>query len=244
MVDIHSHILPCLDDGSSSVEESLELLRLMKKQGINKVFATPHFYPQIHNFEEFSTLVFESLNNLNDNIKFNSLPEIYLGSELLYFSGMGNSDSLSEFCFEGSSYLLLELNPNHIDNTLIDDLKKIIHDKHLNPILAHIERYFDCKNINKVLKFVKKENIPLQINAASVLEKQLYKDIKKLIKKDMITYIATDSHSLKERPPLMDKALAVLEADFGKTYIEKLQQNSNDLFNKIISETRFYAQNF
>ncbi len=244
MVDIHSHILPCLDDGSSSVEESLELLRLMKKQGIDKVFATPHFYPQIHNFEEFSTSVFESLNILNDNIKFNSLPEIYLGSELLYFAGMGDSDSLSEFCFEGSSYLLLELCSNHLDNLLIEDLKKMIHDKKLKPILAHIERYFDCKNINKLLKFVKKENIALQINAASVLENQLYKNIKKLIKKDMITYIATDSHSVGERPPLMDEALAVLENDFGKDYVKKLEQNSEDLFNKIISETEFYAKNF
>ncbi len=243
MVDIHSHILPCLDDGSRSVEESLELLRLMKKQGIDKVFATPHFYPQIHNFEEFTASVFESLNVLNDNIKFNSLPEIYLGSELLHFSGMGDSDSLTEFCFEGSSYLLLEINPNHLDKLLIEDLKKIIHERKLNPILAHIERYFDCKNINKLLRFVKKENIPLQINAASVLENSLYKKIKKLIKEDMVTYIATDSHSVDERPPLMDKALAVLEDDFGKDYVKKLEKNSDDLFNKIISETQIYAQN-
>lgn len=241
MVDIHSHILPRLDDGSSSVEESLELLQLMKKQGIDKVFATPHFYPHIHNNEEFATLVFKALNILNDNIKSNSLPEIYLGAEFLYFHGMGDSDSLNEFCFECSSYFLLELNQNCIDKTLIEDLKKIIHDRKLNPILAHIERYFHCKNFGKLLKFVKKENIPLQINASSVLESNLYKNIKKLIKKDLVTYIATDSHSVVGRPPLMKEALAVLEKDFGKEYVKKLIKNSDELFNKIISETQIYA---
>lgn len=244
MVDIHSHILPNLDDGSESVSESLELLRLMKKQGIEKVFATPHFYPQIHNFEDFSKSIFKSLNTLNDNIRFNSLPEIYLGCELLYFRGIGDCDSIFDFCFEGSSYLLLELSASAIDKHLFDDLKKLLKNSKIHPIIAHIERYVGAKNYNKLIKFVKKENIPLQINAASILDEHLYKEIKKLISKDMVTYIATDSHSVKERPPLMDKALDVLEKDYGKDYIKKLEQNSDDLFNKIISETNFYAQNF
>ena len=243
MIDIHSHILPCLDDGSESVEESLELLRLMKKQGIEKVFATPHFYPEIDNSEDFFKAVFDSLNTLNDNIKFNSLPEIYLGCEMFYYRGIGDCDSLKDFCFEGSSYLLLELSSNCIDKNLFEDLHKIIHNKKIIPIIAHIERYFYSKNFKKLLKIIKKENIPVQINASSVLHQDLYTDIKKLIKNDLITFIATDSHSVKERPPQMADAIDILEKDFGKDYTEKLTENSKKLFDKIISETDFYVAN-
>ena len=53
MIDIHSHILPCVDDGSESIEESLQLLQIMKEQGITAVIATPHFYPHEDNLDDF-----------------------------------------------------------------------------------------------------------------------------------------------------------------------------------------------
>ena len=64
MVDIHTHILPALDDGSESIEESLQLLEELKSQGITDVIATPHFYPQYDNSTAFKTMLNESYNSL------------------------------------------------------------------------------------------------------------------------------------------------------------------------------------
>ncbi len=236
MVDIHTHILPALDDGAENVEESLQLLEQLKKQGITDVFATPHFYPQIHNTSDFKSLLKMSYNSLTDKIEDDFLPSIHLGCELLYYEGIGHSDSLSQFCLSGSNYLLLELTNDVICKKLFEDLKLLL-ENDIVPIIAHIERYWGAKNYRKLLKFIKEEKILTQINASSVLEKNGYKFVKRLIKKDIVTFIASDTHSLEERPPQMSEALEVLLSDFGKEYTENLVNNSSMLLSDIMGET-------
>lgn len=232
MVDIHSHILPCLDDGSESTEESIILLEEMKKQGITDVFATPHFYPQNDNTYDFKKAYNLSYSNLQNAIKDKDLPKIHLGCELLYYEDIGFSDSLSQFCLLKSNYLLLELTEDVINKKLFEDLKLLIQNN-IIPIIAHIERYAFAKNYRKLLKFVKKEKILTQINACSVLEKDSYKFVKKLIKKDIVTFLASDTHSSEERPPQIAEALEIINNDFGNEYSEKLKSNSITLLKEI-----------
>jgi len=244
MVDIHTHILPNLDDGSQSIKESLELLQMMSDQGITKIFATPHFYPEFDNLYDFNKAVTKALNSLNTTVsRYNNLPEIYIGCEMLYYPGIGDCDTLTTFCYELSSVLLLELNPKSIDTHLFEDILKIKNIQKITPIIAHVERYANDKNFSKLIRFIKKENIPTQINANSVLENDTYKIIKKLIKKNVITYIASDTHSLDKRPPKIKEALAVIEKDFGKEYTDTIIKNSQNLFQKIVLETDFNDKN-
>lgn len=240
MVDIHTHILPQLDDGSESIEESLELLKELKNQGVTDVIATPHFYPQTDNSRAFKSLLNESYNSLKPLIKENDLPRVHLGCELLYYQNIGHSDSISQFCLLDSKYLLLELTDDIIGDKLFEDLF-LLKRKKFNLIIAHLERYSYAKNFRKLLKFIKEENILAQINASSVLEKRSYKVIKKLIKKDIATFIATDTHSLEYRPPEMSKALEVLTNDFGEEYTNKLINNSINLL-KNLTENEPYAK--
>lgn len=236
MIDIHTHILPSLDDGAETLEESLQLLRMLKEQGVTDVFATPHFYPMTDNVYSFKNLVKEAYNLLTDSTKNQDLPRVHLGCELLYFENMGFSDSLSQFCYKGSKYLLLELSDYIIGNRLFDDLY-LLQNQGIIPIIAHIERYSYAKNYRRLLNFIKKEKILTQINASSVLDVKEYKVIKKLIKKGIVTFIATDTHSVEERPPLMREALKILSEDFGEEYTENLVNNNLVLFKEITGET-------
>ncbi len=236
MIDIHTHVLPSLDDGAENLEESIELLRMLKEQGVTDVFATPHFYPLTDNAYSFKILVQQAYNLLNDSTNSKDLPCVHLGCELLYFENMGNSDSLSQFCLKGSKYLLLELSDGIIGNGLFNDLR-LMQNQEIIPIIAHIERYFYAKNYRKLLSFIKKEKILTQVNASSVLDDKEYRIIKKLIKKNLVTFIATDTHSVTERPPEMSAALEKLNLDFGKEYTEKLVNNGMILLQDIAGET-------
>ncbi|MBE6749621.1 MAG: hypothetical protein E7560_00460 [Ruminococcaceae bacterium] len=231
--DIHTHILPFIDDGASSVKESVALLENLKEQGITDVILTPHFYPQIDNFEEFREDIKETYSELLKAYN-EDLPNVYLGCELFYFSGMGNSELLGEFCLNNSALLLLELTDEVIDKKLFEDLGKIKENFGITPIIAHIERYHKAKNYKKLLKFVEENKLPIQINATSVLLPAFKRVIKKLLSVNTVCVIASDSHSVETRPPFIKKALLKLGEDYGENVVSRLRNNAEYLYKEIV----------
>ena len=94
-VDFHSHILPGVDDGSRSVEESLEMLRAEARQGIGTVVATPHFYANHDTPERFLRRRAAAWEMLQTAMAQEAgLPEVIPGAEVYYFSGISDSDQL------------------------------------------------------------------------------------------------------------------------------------------------------
>ena len=233
LLDMHSHILPGVDDGSKSLEESVQLLTMMKEQGITHVVATPHFYPSSDAIDAFSERVRTAYEKLTEAVKGKDLPQILLGSEVLYYRYIGRSDSLDRFCLENSQYLLLELSATSINNGLFDDLTQLMNGARIKPIIAHIERYAHFPEYRKLIDFVKQNQIPAQINASSVLSFFEYRTVKHLIRQGVVTYIGTDAHSVDQRPPRMKEALDKLEQKIGKDYTEELKNNSRFLYKQL-----------
>ena len=93
MLDIHSHILPKMDDGSSSVEESLNLLRTSAEQGITEIAATPHFYASQYSPQKFLERRAACAARLQEALT-PDLPRVYLGAEVCYFDGVSRIDEL------------------------------------------------------------------------------------------------------------------------------------------------------
>ena len=77
LLDIHSHILPAVDDGAKNVDDTLSLLEMMRSQGITHVIATPHFYPNDDTIEEFKTRVAHAVSILNK--RHTTVPDIIIG---------------------------------------------------------------------------------------------------------------------------------------------------------------------
>lgn len=234
MFDIHSHILFGVDDGPKNIKESIDLLKMMKKEGINKVMATPHFYPQDTNISEFLQAVNRNFKILKNTAEKYGLPQLYLGCELLYFSGIGQSTSLDCLCLNDSHYLLLELTDNCINDRLFSDINLLMKQAGIIPIIAHIERYCKAKNFKKLLEFVVENNIPVQVNAASFTMFFFRRAIKKLIKYEIPIILGTDSHSVDVRPPRLIEALECIEKKYGKEYKEQILRNNEMIMKKII----------
>ena len=119
LTDFHSHILPGIDDGSSSLEESLAMLRLEKEQGIRHVVATPHFYPSYDNPSHFLAKRDRAEALLRREMEeYTDLPEITVGAETYFFRGMSESDLLSQLTIHGKRCILIEMPNGHWTNEM------------------------------------------------------------------------------------------------------------------------------
>ena len=220
--DLHTHILYGVDDGATNLKESLLLLKELKTQGITDVLATPHFYPTEDNldiFKEATNAAFKSLTQAADR---HDLPNIYLGCELLFFIGLKNSTSINELCLNKSNFLLLEFTNPCINKDTFNEIKQLRQNTGITPIIAHVERYFKARHFKKFIEFLKEEKIPIQINASSVLIPFFNRTIKKLLNSGLFCVIASDTHSLEMRPPLLSDAFNLIEKKYGAEIKEKL----------------------
>lgn len=232
-IDIHSHILPGVDDGAKDLSVSLELLRMMKAQGITDVVATPHFDATRQSFEEYTERVQTAYKQLKEAVLDEELPNIYLGSEVYYFNGIGKCYGIRDFAIGNSKHLLLELSITSIDDDVIKDISDIYDNIGLQPVLAHVERYAGLKGFKKLLKLVESGVVLAQVNASAVFSSHYKHAVKKLIKHGYVSFLATDTHSIDSRPPLLDKALDEIEKHFGKEHRKLLIRNSEKFLDLI-----------
>ncbi len=232
--DIHSHILPGVDDGAKDMQNSIELLKMAKENGISTILATPHFYPCEDVLEDFLSTTTNAFKLLNDEIKNLDLPKVYFGSEILYFRGLSNADSLHFLTLNNSKYLLIELTGKDINKYLFEDLIRL-KKRGYTPIIAHFERYISSKGFRKLFAFVKANNIMVQINTISLSSTKHIRFLKKVLRSDIFCVVASDTHSLENRPPLFKSALDIVKQKLGNKYYEMLIKNSQKLYTKIIT---------
>lgn len=233
LLDIHSHILPAVDDGAKSIDDTLVLLEMMCSQGITHVIATPHFYPNDDTIEEFKSRVAKAINILNK--RHNNAPEIIIGCELFYFTGISKSELIKEFTLGKSKYILLEPSPFFINKTLMSELLYLRDELGLTPIIPHIERYYKSTGYKEFIKFIKEHKILCQVNAGSFFDKHYNHVLQKLFKNGIVTFVATDTHSLN-RPPLLSDALEEILKRFGENEKERILSNIQTLLREITSK--------
>ena len=169
MVDFHAHILPGADHGSRSLETSLTQIKLANECGVDKIIATPHFYPDKISLERFLDIREAAYQTLSPHIDASS---IRLGAEVLICDNIQNLPGLEKLCLFGSRTLLLELPFNYFDKKYKYIISDLVKDGY-EVILAHADRYVE-ENINLLLEYGAK----IQLNADSLdvffKRKQLY----------------------------------------------------------------------
>ncbi len=233
LLDIHSHILPAVDDGAKNIDDTLLLLEMMRSQGITHVIATPHFYPNDDTIEEFKTRVTHAVSILNK--RHTTVPDIIIGCELFYFTGISKSELIKEFTLGKSNYILLEPTPFLINKTLMSELLYLKNELGLIPIIPHIERYHKSKGYKDFLKFINENNILCQVNAGSFFDKHYIKTLNKLFKMGIVNFVATDTHSLN-RPPLLTNALEEIEKRFGEDEKARILSNLETFLSEITAK--------
>lgn len=222
MFDLHSHILPAMDDGSADVAESLALLRLLGEQGVDTVAATPHFYAFRESPARFlrrRAAAYEKL--LAQNLA--GLPQIVLGAEVYYYPGISRSESLGALSLGESGLLLLEMPFQRWEQHVLREVLELHRQMRRAVVLAHIDRYFTWVP-DSVWSALSSQGILFQVNAGSLLTWRQRRRVGKLFRAGLIQFLGSDCHNLVTRPPQMDLAQRALEKSLGGESLEFLEE--------------------
>tara|TARA_B100002052_G_C15831109_1_gene575398 strand:+ start:181 stop:915 length:735 start_codon:yes stop_codon:yes gene_type:complete len=193
-VDIHSHILPSIDDGAKNINESIKLIDAMKKLGFSKLIATPHIYPGL--YDNNVNTIKNSYDDITSVIK--SKIEIDYGAEYFLDASIIEDDKINNLITIKDKFILIEFNfislyPGVFE--ILFELQTIGY----NIIIAHPERYLYLSKDNKKLNKLKQIGCQFQINLLSITGyygKEVLDFSKKLIKNNMINFCGSDIHNL------------------------------------------------
>ncbi len=227
MIDIHSHILPDFDDGSNGIEESLEMLRESKRQGVTKIISTSHCYPKHRSsIKHFLRDRNKKLEILRKAIAESGedLPEIYAGCELNICRDFTEDEGLEDLCIEGTNYLLLEMPYEPWTESVMEVVYKVM-TKGIRPIMAHIDRflYQDSSKLDALYEL----GVNYQVNTEAFLNRKTLKQVDKLFADGHAEFIGTDMHNMTDRLPTMSAARDKIIAYFGESYWDFLQGNNS-----------------
>ncbi len=228
MIDIHTHILPFIDDGSYDHNVSLDMLKECVCQGITSIILTPHYRKQYKPTPDIIKSEFEKFKNIvNDaNIPVN----LYLGQEVYIDANYKQIFTSGRvLTMNDSKYVLIEF-----DYEKDVDMADIVHELKVMgyiPIIAHYERYLSA-DVETAIE-IKAIGGLLQVNAESIvgkLKKYYLKLIKKLFKNDLIDFVASDIHYNREN--LLSVAKRYIQKKFGKDTANKVFDENAKMFIK------------
>lgn len=228
MIDFHSHILPEIDDGSKSADESIEMLKLLKDQGVTKVVATPHFYANKESVKSFLARRESSYKKIEAYIN-ESLPDIVPGAEVRYYDGISHLDDLNKLCISGTDLLLLEMPSTKWTEYVLRELIALASKGDITVVLAHIERYIRLQP-QGLFKKLLDSGILMQISSDYVYEFLTRRKALKLLADEQVRFIGTDCHDMKHRPPDMDKAVEIISKKLGRDFLDYFVHCGNRFF--------------
>lgn len=219
MIDAHIHILPCIDDGSDSVETSKEMLKLLKEQGVDKIMATPHYYnhreESIEAFLEKRQKAYEELGS----------PEnVVLGAEVAIEHGLSKVEGIEKLAIQGTDLILLEFPYTGYASWMGEEVHNIAVSYKLKPVIAHIHRYLGYYS-KGIMEQVLATKAIFQLNNEAFGNFRERRFVKKLIKEGYPVIFGSDSHNLDDRKPNWDLLKKKVKEPVIKEAMELLQKH-------------------
>ena len=215
MIDLHSHILPGIDDGSRDVEMSQKMLEKLAAQGVTALVATPHFYAASDNPEAFLDRRQAALAQLGQTV----IP-VLAGAEVAYFDGMSRSNALTRLCLGTTRYLLVEMPYGTWSQRMVQEVCDLPVQQGVIPVLAHVDRYRE--QFQKFAGLFAGQGIPAQINADAFLSWRTRGWALRQVQTGNVHFLGSDSHNLTTRPPRMDEAKQVITKKLGAEVLEEM----------------------
>lgn len=220
MIDLHCHILPELDDGSQSLQQSLAMARMAVDSGVTAMVATPHC------MDARAREVFDSWKLLRQALKENRIPlKLFPGMEIF---GTENTLQLLKdgklFTLNGSRYPLVEFSfdsDGKTETRILNSLCKA----GLRPIVAHPERYsyiqYDPEIVNRWYRM----GCLMQVNRGSLMGRfgpAVQDTALELVERNFAAVVSSDAHSTQTRTTWMEDVRRLLSQDFSDAYARKL----------------------
>lgn len=231
VIDFHSHVLPRIDDGSHSSEESLGMLQISASQGIDIMAATSHFYATEDRISSFLERRKHSEERLREQIdrkltQQENLPKVVMGSEVAFFSGISRAERLEELTYEGTNLLLLEMPFTKWGKSEIEEVRYILENRELRIMLAHLERFLAIPGNKKRIYELMELPVYVQINAGSFERWSERRQILKMIKKKGMIFLGSDCHGIHHRVPNLKNGREALEKMMGIDFMNKMDKEA------------------
>ena len=227
MIDFHSHVLPQIDDGSQSLDESLALLRMQKEQGADIVCATPHFLASHHDVETFISRRAGAYDRLKPLLPTDA-PEIRLGAEVAYYPGLSRLPELERLMLEGTQILLLEMPFSRWTESVRQELIALSCRPRMTVMIAHIERYLFYQPAGTIEELMGRGFL-IQVNAEFFLERATRHKAFRMLKKEQIDAVGTDCHNRDSRKPNLGDWRELVRKKMGDEWEKAFEYASSAL---------------
>ena len=224
MIDFHTHILPGVDDGSSSVEESIEMINELKAQNITGAVLTPHFYAYKTDVESFIDMRDSAVEKLKRELCFADF-DLYIGAEVLFFEDLWQIDRLSSLCIKGTDCIMIEMPFQKWQESFMGGIERIV-SRGMTPIIAHFDRYLLYKGNSEFIDFLIECGALLQMNSSYINDFFTRHNAVSLVKKNIVTFLGSDCHNMTYRSPNIKKACDYLIKKGCEGKLESIRKHS------------------
>lgn len=222
MIDVHSHIVYGVDDGSKTIEDTMHMLKEAKKVGFTDIICTPHYMEGYYEVpcKEISSKI-SQIRDLAEgiNIKIHQGNEIYANENIIEYIKSGQATSLN-----GSRYVLIEF-PMQTKPINMDQVIYLLLQAGKVPIVAHPERYsYVRENPNMLLEYIE-QGVLFQTNYGSIIGmygNEIKETAKKLLTHNMIHFLGSDNHRVNTVYKNIPEALKILEKLVGEDKVQEL----------------------
>lgn len=226
-IDIHSHILPQIDDGAKNIDMSIKMLRIAQEGGIQSIILTPHNKPMHHNAgpEKIRSLtdeLQEAADRAGIKIRLYTGNEIYYRSDILEILEERKASTMA-----GSEYVLLEFGPMDDFDYIRNGIFQVLSGGY-RPILAHAERYGSVASSVERVREIVKMGCYIQLNAGSIMGQYGFgtkKFTRQILKQGLAHFVATDAHDDIKRKPCLSDCAKYVGKKLGEDY-------ANQIFNE------------
>lgn len=228
MIDIHTHVLPGMDDGAKDADEANQMLCLLKAQGITQVVLTPHFYAWEESLSAFlqrRMAAYQKIKELEIGL--------YLASETRLTEEVFLCESMDDLCIPNTRALLLELPFDNVwNNRIFRQIERLMSQYGVQPIIAHVERYRAVHKNKNVLKELIDLGCLLQINTDSLVNRLTRAKTLRLIRDGWVQFIGSDCHNMQTRRPRHSEFQEILQEKLGENYAKYFHNNAKELLTR------------
>ncbi|MBQ4527750.1 MAG: hypothetical protein II998_06740 [Clostridia bacterium] len=229
IIDFHSHILYGVDDGSDSLSMSLEILRELLNQGVDKVVSTSHYYNFREPLHDFLARRDDALYNLERHIKEHDLflPEIVCGAEVRLYPGLWQESELDRLCIGNTRNILIEMPYDNWTPWMYNEIYSVA-SKGYTPVMAHVERYVDFVSTKEIIQNLLSLDVLIQFNCDSFEDRPKRRFMKKIIKSGYLPFLGSDCHNTTTRKPCINAACEYISKKYSDSYLKDMMNYASE----------------
>lgn len=235
LYDIHSHILPGVDDGAKNMDIALALIEKEIEAGVETIILTPHFRKEM--FEPDMEDIWNAYDELLYETRYKNI-RLYLGCE--FHANMEMVETLDNDLrptLADSRYVLTEFAHNSTRAFMKERADALLMSGY-RPIIAHIERYRATRKDFDLIEDLIEMGCEVQVNADAIIGRDglgAQRFCKKLMQEDMLHYVGSDTHNLRGRAPHLGECCEYLKKHMGRLYTSRIMRDNPS---KIVEKAR------